>query len=251
MPGNDLGAITTTSANDCYQACCSSACNAWVWNPANNQCYPKTSSGSPSAYAGLVGGIMANWNINQCIDSCAGQGYKLATQRAGACYCGNTISGSQVATSSCDAACTSTPLYPNGCGGAGSCVYSIFYTGYLGCYADQSVRDFSFKAPYPIGNNPDARAWTVNDCRIYCSGGGFRYAALQDSGQCFCGQTYGKYGTSTGCTSTCVAKPDTKCGGSYANSVYTHEVVTCVPGSDSCITANAQIVYDTLTFQNY
>lgn len=38
--------------------------------------------------------------------------------------------------------------------------------------------------------------------------------------QCFCGNSYGSYGTATNCNVTCSANPNENCGGFWANSVY-------------------------------
>ena len=50
---------------------------------------------------------------------------------------------------------------------------------------------------------------------------GFAFAGAQYADQCFCGNSYGKYGPSTSCDMQCTGdqRPDTFCGGSWANTV--------------------------------
>ena len=50
---------------------------------------------------------------------------------------------------------------------------------------------------------------------------GFQYAATQFSYQCFCGNSYGRYGADpTGCTYQCSGNTGEMCGAAGRNSVY-------------------------------
>ena len=49
---------------------------------------------------------------------------------------------------------------------------------------------------------------------------GYRYAATQAGYQCFCGNSYGKYGKAGNCNYSCSGDPAKTCGGSWANSVF-------------------------------
>ena len=88
--------------------------------------------------------------------------------------------------------------------------------GYLGCFVDKSARDLD---KYSFG---DAKM-TPELCTKTCSKKGFKYAAVQYSSQCFCGNTYGKYGKSqkeNECSYKCSGDKNEICGGYYRNSIY-------------------------------
>lgn len=92
---------------------------------------------------------------------------------------------------------------------------------YVGCFVDDDTRDLKF-GPQKYGYGPAA-------CAAACPG--FKYIALQDGGQCFCGHTYGTP------AATYTKAPDAECnyenvkptdgqilgkgqGGLYRNAVY-------------------------------
>jgi hypothetical protein len=129
--------------------------------------------------------------------SCAAQGAncdQIADGCGGTLYCG---------------ACSGTET----CGGGGTphVCGKIYPPGYIGCFADQDVRDL----PSFMGSN-----FTSQSCRAQCGGFGFAYAGTQYYGECWCGNAYGSYGSSNGCDTPCSADPSEICGGAYANSVY-------------------------------
>ncbi len=84
---------------------------------------------------------------------------------------------------------------------------------YLGCYLDTKDRDL----PGPLASAADNAA-----CRALCGKQGFLYAGMQWGGQCFCGNSYGKYGQlpESRCNLGCPGNPNEKCGGWWASSVY-------------------------------
>ena len=51
---------------------------------------------------------------------------------------------------------------------------------------------------------------------------GFKYAGVQNSNMCWCGMTYGYYGSAPEdeCNKNCKGNSEQKCGGNYRNSVY-------------------------------
>ena len=50
---------------------------------------------------------------------------------------------------------------------------------------------------------------------------GFKYAAVQFSYQCFCGDDqYDRYGTAQNCNLPCIGDRGQMCGGGFANQVY-------------------------------
>ena len=93
---------------------------------------------------------------------------------------------------------------------------TIYPTGkptLMGCFADGSSRDLSGPAETSSTDSPE-------QCAAWCNVQGFKYAGLQDGNQCFCGNSFGSYGVSNECSSTCSGDPTSLCGGSWANSVY-------------------------------
>jgi hypothetical protein len=84
---------------------------------------------------------------------------------------------------------------------------------FLGCFKDSNKRDLSgyaFSSP----------KMTKNLCVDTCRRKGFKYAGLQYSQQCFCGNSYGKLGKSDNCNMPCSGNKGEICGGGWANSVY-------------------------------
>ena len=84
---------------------------------------------------------------------------------------------------------------------------------YIGCYKDSSARDLS-------GFSISESGMTTERCISICSQKGFTYAATQYSSWCFCDNNYGKYGNADNCDMNCDGNPNQKCGGAWANSVY-------------------------------
>src|SRR5262245_39781917 len=65
---------------------------------------------------------------------------------------------------------------------------------YIGCFRDEGVRDLS-------GYSTPIEGMTNAVCRQTCAAKGSQYSGTQLGNQCFCGDTYGKYGPSTNCNS--------------------------------------------------
>jgi hypothetical protein len=86
---------------------------------------------------------------------------------------------------------------------------------YVGCYQNHSVRDLQ-------GASFIAMDLTNDSCQAFCAEKGFKYAGTEFGSQCYCGNSYGKYGglDDTKCSSNCSGKAKEKCGGAWANSVY-------------------------------
>src|SRR5262249_53265626 len=85
-------------------------------------------------------------------------------------------------------------------------------TAPIGCFADQSTRDLPTKLWSNSTNTPTA-------CIAGCQKAGFAYAGVQYTSECWCGNSYGRYGTSTNCTMTCSGDSTQICGGAWANDV--------------------------------
>ena len=86
---------------------------------------------------------------------------------------------------------------------------------YIGCYIDSSHRDIN-------GSSFSSGSMTPGLCINYCSNLGFKYAGVQYSSYCFCGDSFGQYGQVpyTQCNMTCPGSPSFECGGTWRNSVF-------------------------------
>ncbi|MBF0287399.1 MAG: WSC domain-containing protein [SAR324 cluster bacterium] len=87
------------------------------------------------------------------------------------------------------------------------------YGQYIGCYKDKPDRDLSHQA----GQYRDI---TPEGCISICGKQGYTYAGTQNGNQCWCGNSYGKWGKAANCTRSCNGDSRKTCGGPWANSVY-------------------------------
>ncbi|KAK3100720.1 hypothetical protein FSP39_024244 [Pinctada imbricata] len=86
----------------------------------------------------------------------------------------------------------------------------------IGCFSDNpNDRDLSFE-PY---TDPSVGMWPPM-CVHHCFEKGYYYAGLQNQYQCFCGNSYGRYGPASQCNLSCYPATQFKCGGKNANTVY-------------------------------
>ncbi|KAK3737796.1 hypothetical protein QZH41_015858, partial [Actinostola sp. cb2023] len=85
---------------------------------------------------------------------------------------------------------------------------------YLGCFADDYERDLPFSVfVYPL---------TTRSCILKCRSHRYSVAGIQRSSQCFCGNSYNRYGRvrEEQCNMKCAASPSGTCGGVLRNSLY-------------------------------
>jgi hypothetical protein len=106
---------------------------------------------------------------------------------------------------------------------------------YLGCGTD-SVADRAFKAAYTANDT-----MTVETCVDFCVKGGWPYAGLEYSHECFCGDALNpvyapKAGVMGRCDMKCGGSEDEMCGGSGYMSVY-HK---CATGSCGNVVAKRE-----------
>jgi hypothetical protein len=110
-----------------------------------------------------------------------------------------------VPTASCTPACSGkTCGSADGCGG--QCCPE------MGCYADEETRDLPYSAM--------SGSISVESCVNACREAGYKFAGAEFGSQCFCGDSYGKYGVSTNCNMACSADSGETCGGRWASDVY-------------------------------
>ena len=69
----------------------------------------------------------------------------------------------------------------------------------------------------------------IEYCRVTAPGAPYRYLGMENYGECWCGNDYGRHGMAVGCTNPCDDDPSQICGGPWMASVY--EVIdgTAVP----------------------
>lgn len=161
-----------------------------------------------------------------CKLSCAKKGFSYAgVQYGGQCFCGNGY-GKYGKAENCDMPCSGDASKV--CGGTwANSVYRVSLKNRktatkesgkkvlhrIGCYRDQWERDLN-------EYNFDSPKMTPGLCVQTCAQKGFSYAGVQYGSQCFCGNTYGKYGTAENCDMKCSGDSSKICGGTWANTVY-------------------------------
>ncbi len=86
---------------------------------------------------------------------------------------------------------------------------------YLGCFVDNDDRDIQ-------GSFVRTKTMTTEACVSECRTTGYKIAATQYGEQCFCGNSYGKYGRASDadCSVRCAGNDSQRCGGGWRNSVY-------------------------------
>uniref|UniRef100_A0A1I8GKV5 WSC domain-containing protein n=1 Tax=Macrostomum lignano TaxID=282301 RepID=A0A1I8GKV5_9PLAT len=104
---------------------------------------------------------------------------------------------------------------------------------YLGCYKDNSSpRDLNglsevskiggFAVHFSSGSVRTSTEMSHELCSGICFLGEFRYFGMQNSRECYCGNSYGSHGlvSEGNCSAVCSGNPMQKCGGYYRNSIF-------------------------------
>ncbi len=196
----------------------------------------------------LPAGFMSARNLTPglCEEHCRAEGFSYAgTQYGSQCFCGNSYGRyGQLPAGRCNVPCAGNR--GEECGGAwANSLYRVSAApvrrevapvrregvvprpaapvtlsrgrpvAYLGCFADAQSRDLP--AAFMSAGN-----MTPELCENHCRAEGFSYAGTQYGSQCFCGNSYGRYGQLPAgrCNAACAGNPGDKCGGSWANSLY-------------------------------
>ncbi len=194
----------------------------------------------------------ADMTHEKCISICRNKGFKYAGVQYGSqCFCGNSY-GKYGKSNSCNMKCSGNANEI--CGGFWANL--IFGTGQnpprpspnarrLGCFKDQGDpfglrgRDLNGAAFPGWGANKGAPV-TIEKCISFCNSRGFRYAGVQYGSQCFCGNSYGKYGRANNCNMKCNGNPNEICGGFWANDIYELRSSTS-PGNSSKLRPKTRI----------
>lgn len=86
----------------------------------------------------------------------------------------------------------------------------------IGCYSDNpNDRDLPYEPYIDAADGMDPVL-----CTRHCFNKGYYYAGLQVPDQCYCGNTFGRYGVSADCNTQCFPRQEFQCGGFRHNYVY-------------------------------
>jgi len=96
---------------------------------------------------------------------------------------------------------------------------SISNAVYLGCYKDQGD-PYGTRGRDLSGYMFSSPNMTTELCISECRKRGFAFAGTQYGSQCFCGNSYGKFGPANNCNMPCSGNKSEICGGFWANSIY-------------------------------
>lgn len=155
-----------------------------------------------------------------CRQTCGRRGHAYAgLQYGGQCFCGDAFGAyGRRPMSECLMPCQADPALACGNGWRNMVLPTGVRPpppgGPVGCFRDAPDRDL------PVGL--DGGRFTEGRCRRACRQRGHRFAALQYGGQCFCGDTYGRYGRAPDneCGMPCRRNGRNRCGGEWRNLVY-------------------------------
>lgn len=171
------------------------------------------------------------FTVQSCRTECASRRFLYSGVEAwGECFCGNTPpTSAKKPESECSMPCKNDVQQL--CGGG--LRISVYKTGYMGCFNDlTNDRDLPDRATTtPMDSLVGTSGYVPVMCMAECQNKGYRYAAVQDGGECWCGNTYGKHGATvsdTSCNKPCQAVLETTansrvsitCGHANANQVY-------------------------------
>lgn len=158
-----------------------------------------------------------------CEAICKKKRYKYAGLGKGtSCHCSNRFKKRKALPEyKCNSLCKSDRRFK--CGDR--LTYSVYKVGadtandapgYLGCYRERSVRR---DLPHRVIDHKGA---TPLRCVAECKRRGYKYAGLQDGGDCWCNDTFGKYKKSPEreCSTPCYKANNLKCGGPFRNRIY-------------------------------
>jgi len=190
---------------------------------------------------------------NMCQDYCTGKGYPLSgVEYSTECYCGNTLeNGSTIGGStSCNMQCGGAPNLI--CGGPGA--LSVFNNTALvapkqpavvpavGNYKSQGCYTEGVNERALPGSGTASVNMTVQSCVSYCQNGGYKYAGIEYSTECFCGNaiaTTAKTAPAAECNMLCGGDRFAYCGGPNRLNIYGKVNGTASSSSSTSIPATS------------
>ena len=105
-------------------------------------------------------------------------------------------------------------------GGTGTATAPTGAPRLLGCFRDPN-------SPFDLDGHLGRSAQnTPQSCINTCANLGFKFAGVQYSESCLCGNSYGRFGPANNCNMPCTGDSNQICGGGNANSVYSTGVTT-------------------------
>ncbi|KAJ6635650.1 putative fungistatic metabolite [Pseudolycoriella hygida] len=121
-----------------------------------------------------------------CVAACKQAGYKYAgTEMGNKCFCGNSIPSEKISDNRCNVKCNGKGADQTTCGG--QLALEVFDTATvaddpvgIGCYEDDAKRQLNLYNETLPANSPLV-------CVAVCKQAGFKYAGLEFSNECYCG----------------------------------------------------------------
>jgi len=114
---------------------------------------------------------------------------------------------------------------------------TIIPNRFLGCFADNGNRDL----PWFVGN------MSRDQCMNTANNQNMPFYGLQYGGQCFLGNSYGRYGFANNCNTPCWFNGNENCGGTWANQIYavnqTPQTIIVSSNNNSNFDSRAQTIW--------
>ncbi|TGO09080.1 hypothetical protein BTUL_0180g00130 [Botrytis tulipae] len=189
---------------------------------------------SPSALLFRTDLNSQNMTVEICVDFCKGNGYKYAgLEYYGECFCGASVGGPQMSESNCSFPCTGDNT--ESCGG--NDILSVYQDTTFPTVDSTTISDYTPMGCYSdLGPNGRTLAWkqdqipdadlTIEACLQACKEGGYAFAGVEYSQECYCGVVLGN-GTAkvdeSNCQMTCNGNTTELCGGAANLYLYVAE----------------------------
>ncbi|TGO57116.1 hypothetical protein BCON_0069g00100 [Botryotinia convoluta] len=191
-------------------------------------------SSSPSALLFRTDLNSQNMTVEICVDFCKGNGYKYAgLEYYGECFCGASVGGPQTSELNCSFPCTGDNT--ESCGG--NDILSVYQDTTFPTVDSTTISDYQPMGCYSdLGPNGRTLAWkqdqipnadlTIEACLHACKEGGYAFAGVEYSQECYCGVVLGN-GTAkvdeSNCQMTCNGNTTELCGGAASLYLYVAE----------------------------
>lgn len=158
-------------------------------------------------------------SIQQCLLDCRVYGFKYAALHdRNTCRCTNIENRIYGQSEDCNALCQQNTEEVCGSATSNSVYFVDINRNYIGCFNDtENYRDL------PVKKWGKEAGKSATACVKECQKTEYLYAGVQNGGDCFCGNSYGKYGMATEiskCSEKCDGWYLENCGGKLENAVY-------------------------------
>lgn len=198
----------------------------------------------------------------KCLNYCSSKGFAIAgLEYSSECYCGNAlVNGASLSKTSgqCNMACSGSPTKT--CGGPDALTVFVIPDKVSSLASDLTVKAATLPSGWSAastacvaeGNNGRAltgAATAADDmtpakCSSFCGSRGFKYAGVEYSSECYCGNSFDNGASldkaSNACNMACSGDKNTMCGGPGALNVFTNpSIVAPVQDSKTPVTSGA------------